>query len=262
MFCSFTQADAPEPLTAEVQAALITEYISSYVFKSDDSAGTATFLATVRTLIEALVRTLQSSGKTADAMARSVLAKVMNVINKSVTLGAVYVSHLMFGHKDAWVSYNTRMVNLASYAGHHSAVLADALFSTDTSAYAVDYKPEPQEGMVVFTNEVEVYEQRHESLSNFSPLEIAMAFDCRRLKNPLFPLKAAHPLHLTHGHAARRHYHYPQFLNKFPSRPSDTAPQAERDDWARFVLILFTPWTTTESLGAAYPGSPGEYWDK
>jgi len=98
-------------MPCDIQAARIAEYIASYVFKADDVTSTANFIAAATALME-----LRNKGvKTREQIAASVLSKVANAVNKSVTLGAVYVAHLMFGHADAILSYKPQVMNIASY---------------------------------------------------------------------------------------------------------------------------------------------------
>lgn len=112
------QIDEPEELPPEVQAARIAEYIASYVFKADDVTSTANFIAAATALQE-----LRSKGtKTKEQIATSVLCKVANAVNKGVTLGAVYVSHLLFGHADAILSYKPQMINISAYLRARCAI--------------------------------------------------------------------------------------------------------------------------------------------
>jgi len=106
-----TQAPRPERLPPEVQAARVAEYIASYVFKNDDVESTANFVAACNSL-----QKIREAGvRSKESIASCVLGKVANAVNKSISLGAVYVSHLLAGHDDAILSYDTHMFNLATY---------------------------------------------------------------------------------------------------------------------------------------------------
>jgi len=94
-----------------VQAARIAEYVASYAFKDDDTTNTANFVAASNSLLK-----IRAAGvRDKESIASCVLGKVANAVNKSISLGAVYVSHLMSGHADAMLSYDTVLVNLAAY---------------------------------------------------------------------------------------------------------------------------------------------------
>ncbi len=82
------QALEPTTLDLDVQGAMITEYyFSSYAFKAES--------VNINSALVVSANLLQVQTKTPKQNSRSFLARSMNRITGSMTLGAIYVAHLL-----------------------------------------------------------------------------------------------------------------------------------------------------------------------
>ncbi len=188
---------------------------------------------------------LQDLTKTPEQIARSVLAKAQNRINGSMTLGAIYVTHLIMGNGDSYCSFNTQVVNYVAYVQHFFPERANRLFPSYASKlYHRPVQDPDDESIYVFYNELDTYNLRSSSLQILSPLEYVMAvrLDKHPKTKPLpLMLDPAHPLARTHGLRPRTESTYviPQFLHNAPRRPRPDAPSEEREDYAAYALTVF-----------------------
>ena len=214
------------------------EYTCSYSFKVDNTKiNSATITSSCA---------LQDLTKSPEQIARSVLSKAMNRINGSMTLGAIYVTHLIMGHGDSYLSYDTQIVNFNAYVRHLHPSHAERLFPNASSAghlvQTLVTNEDGSAGPVRFNNEVLTFIRRHPALHKLSPVELAMAFylDRHPKKTPLpLCLDAAHPMATTHGHRKRSTFVLPQFVSDPPLRPADTAPLEDREAYAAYALTVF-----------------------
>jgi len=273
-----TQEEEPEVVPPAIHAALTTEYIAAYVYKADDISMTEAFLASVRMLEERR----QSGTVSMDKLARSVISKAMNSVTKSISLGAVFIAHLLAGHGDAQLSYETQIVNFASYFRHRfpgapaspgvpaAPSPADAMFDGIQGAKEDSYKHTFHAGHIILCNEVESYMYRSRKLEMFSPMEMAMAFCVKAVAGKKqFEFMVGHPLHESHAHVPRKSIAYPQFVAPFPSEPSgvDGGMEDKKDDYAAFVLTLFRPWRkellprVTDASGELQTATSGSWTD-
>jgi len=134
---------------------------------------------------------------------------------------------------------------------------AERLFAGEAN-FDPTYKRTFQEDRLVLTSEVESYRYRHPKLHHLSALEVGMMFDVRPTKKLIFAFDDEHKLHFTHGHVFRKRVHLPQFVMKFPKRPSSEAEDVDKEAYAAFVLCLFHPWHTDDD-----DDMPGvTLWDK
>jgi len=191
---------------------------------------------------------LQDLTKSPEQIARSVLSKAMNSINGSMTLGAIYVTHLLLGHGDSYLSYDTQIVNFVAYVRHFYPSHAGRLFPDASTSHLTQQLTAPNndddadDGVMRFSNEVVNFVRRHPTLHKLSPLELAMTFQLRpNPKNKTHPLclDPAHPLAATHGHQGRSRFVIPQFISYAPPRPPETAPLEDRVAYAAYALAVF-----------------------
>ena len=122
----------PDPLIAP---AVGTEYVCSYVSKSDAAEGSAPMLHTS-------VQLLKDSGKSTEQVARSLVAKVLNQHNGSFTIGIVMANRLLRGEGDH------RFSHIAAY--HDSAQYTLPL-SSDTSPPPKTYRSLSLDGDDAYT---------------------------------------------------------------------------------------------------------------
>ena len=233
-------------LHPDVQAAMISEYFSSYSFKADNCK--------INTALIVSASLLQIETKTPEQIARSVLAKAMNRITGSMTLGAIYVAHLLLGRGDSYLSYKTQIVDFKAYVRWLCPDHAHHLFSTSASDGNVLHTMvvDANSNHVDLMTEVQSYKYRHPALSPLSPIELAMGFILDRhpktFDRPL-SLDPSHPKALTHGHKPRPRPVVPQFIANHPARPDDSAPPAEKEAYAAFALSVFYSNRLVEDLG-------------
>jgi len=275
---SLMQLLPPRPVPPELQASLITEYIAQYMFKAESTDTASKTLASS----DALQKLMSSGTKTPEQIARTVLSKALNALNKSVTLGAVFLAHLMFGHGDAQMSYKTQAMNFMAYVASRHPRQADYLYSNGNADSNLTYRTTYQTGHVILANEVDSYAHRHEKLSRFSAIEMVMAFSVVKTSTRGFPLAPGHSFDKTHRHVLRPQQrtnpaaeedesqreesdeeeakekisvdlseqpidlHYAQLLSNAPPAPSGTSTNEDKEAYAAFALSVFYPWRYAE----------------
>ena len=249
------QAIQPTKLSAEIQGAMITEYFSSYAFKAD-CININTALFTSATL-------LQKQTKTPEQASKSVLARAMNRITGSMTLGAIYVAHLLLGRGDSYLSYKTQILDFKAYVRWLWPDHAHHLFSGSSSygSTAHTMAVQSDSGQVVLVNEVQAYKFRNAALSPLSPMELAMGFVLERNpKNSPRPLslKSEHPQCHTHSHKRRPNPVVAQFVANHPPRPADSASDNEKEAYAAYALSVFYSDRLVQDLGEM----GGTLWEK
>ena len=228
------QVQEPKLLSPEVQAAICNEYTCSYSFKIDN------ILINIACIITASA--LQDLTKTPEQIARSVLAKAMNRIHGAMTMGAIYVSHLLLGHGDSYISYKTQIVNFIAYVRHFKPSHAQRLFPDASSGQLIQRLTIDSEGSAGFVNEVLTYVRRDPALYRLSPLEMAMCIQLAphpKNKTTPFLLQLGHPMAVTHGVRPKTRFVLPQFLSDPPPRPADSAPVEDREDYAAYARSVF-----------------------
>ena len=228
------QVREPKLLSPEVQAAICNEYCCSYSFKIDN------ILINIACIITASA--LQDLTKSPEQVARSVLAKAMNRIHGSMTMGAIYVSHLLLGHGDSYISYKTQIVNFIAYVRHFRPSHAQRLFPDASSGQLIQRLAIDSEGTTGFVNEVLTFIKRDPALYRLSPMEMAICIQVAphpKKKNTPFLLQEGHPMTATHGLRPKTRFVLPQFLHDPPPRPADTAPVEDREDYAAYALSVF-----------------------
>lgn len=220
----------------DIQAAMVTEYFSSYSFKADNIK--------VNSALIVAASLLQGETKTPKQVARSVLAKALNRITGSMTLGAIYVAHLLLGHGDSYISYQTQIVDFRAYVRAFYPSHAHRLFSSSPvageTAHSVAINWE--EGTAQLVTEVQTYKCRNGALGDLSPVELAMGFDLDRhppTKTLPLDLHEDHPKASTHGHRRRPRPVLPQFISNLPPRPDDSSHDEDREAYAAYALALF-----------------------
>jgi len=229
----------PETISVDVQAALITEYITSYVFKKDDARAAEALLTTA----QAVLQLQTDKKKSLKQVAAGILTRVMNSVNKSISFGIVYLSYLLMGYGDGLLSYKTQIINAPSFVAALHPEHAEQAFKDACGPGGMAYRRDVIDGRIILSNEVQSYLHRCSKLQDFSPVELAMAFEVHRIpreqKTIAFPLSEPHPLAGTHCHRRRRILHYPQFMVKLPSEPGDNAEDVDKEAYAAFALGLF-----------------------
>ena len=198
--------------------------------------------------------------KTDDQRARSVLARAMNRITGSMSLGAIYVTHLLLGHGDSYISYDTQIINFVAYVRHFYPNAADRLFPSSTSSQLMQRAAiNPRDGSISLVDEVLTFTLRSQAIASLSPVELAMTFQLtphpESKPHPL-QLDSTHPMAGTHGHRQRSTFVIPQFLTNPPPRPDNSAPLQDKEDYAAYALSVFFNIEYTSKL------PEGTLWEK
>lgn len=235
------QAEMPRLLPAAVAAALQSEYCSKYSTKADNTTMNADLLLAAQGLLESSERTTQQK-------ARSLLTKFLNGINGSYSVSLVITATHLLGYNDYWFPLDT--VPYDSYA--HCSTLGG-----NTGAPRFPLRPEEDEEYDITDDSAndnvqdslrvisarDAYKYRCNALDDWSPFEVAMAFN-------VAPSRAKVALELQQGHPGRgRVVHQPRSSMAIPQffREAFMRPDSNnRDDDAKHAYAAF-------ALGNFYP---------
>ena len=235
--CPLAPSQVQEPILhdPDVQGAVVTEYTVKYSLKDDNTKRNDAFITSSFFL--------QDLTKTDDQRARSVLARAMNRITGSMTLGAIYVTHLLLGHGDSYLSYDTQIINFVAYVRHFYPAAADRLFPSSASSQLMQRAAvNPEDGSICLVDEVMTFNLKNKAIASLSPVELAMTFQLtphpESKPHPL-QLDSTHPMAGTHGHRQRSKFVVPQFLTNPPPRPDSSAPLQDKEDYAAYALSVF-----------------------
>ncbi len=225
---------------------MITEYFSAYAFKADS--------ININTALIVSANLLQNETKTPEQVSKSVLAKAMNRITGSMTLGAIYVAHLLLGRGDSYLSYKTQILDFKAYVRWLWPDHAHHLFSGSPSygSTAHTLAVQSDSGQVILINEVQAYKFRNAALSPLSPMELTMEFVLERnpKKSPRpLTLMSDHPQCHTHSHKRRPNPLVAQFIANHPPRPDDNASNNEKEAYAAYALSVFYSDRMVQDLG-------------
>lgn len=106
-------------------------------------------------------------------------------------------------------------------------------------------KPVGPDRPLKLVDQHDLYKNRNEALSIFSPVELSMVFKGGK-GGRSFPLLQDHALSKTHGHAPLARFHLPRIIGHIPSRPNlssephaSEAIRAERMGYAAFAISNF-----------------------
>jgi hypothetical protein len=208
---------------------------------------------------ECLLRTtawIVSTGKTAQQVATSVLSKMINSITKTIPYPLVMTSTYLSGFGDYWIP--KRFVR-HDYRHHQQALLkvqhphhTDPMEREEVEHQLMqDDAFDVGEGHnhIQMADAVTLWTQRCDVLSSWSPIEVAMGFECGRFNtepSKLFPLKDrpgySHKPRLDR--AKKAIIAIPQHLSEHPGRPTDDASRQAHEDYAAYALGNFYPWDT------------------
>jgi hypothetical protein len=224
---------------AAAAAAIATEYTHKYAFKADNTS--------INTKLLVMVERMSQNNLTADQISRSVVKKALNKITGSMTVGTQLAASHILGHGDHHISHKSKVHLFRQF---ENSVVADG-FDDDDVMLQMHLG---ERGAVHMTSACVAYTNRNALLADWSPVELHMCFELT--KGGPFPLRDAHPLASTHGHAPRPRMVVPQFVQAPRVLPDGDADVSLRNDYGLFALSNFCSHDTLATL------TGGNYWDK
>lgn len=270
---------APSMIPAEVAAAMQSEYSTKYNTKSDAINLNGAMLQCASVLAD---KTLP-----VERRSKLILSKVQNFINKAIVYPLTMSASYVLGHGDSWCPFRTR--------GHDSLLFQRAV-KPHASPYDIDdagctiapgnnNAPQDVDANSDSTNDdhndgadnrrttrvqginaLVMYSCRNEALSDWSPYEVCMAFDCgpaNTSDSRLLQVNDQFPASRDYGHkpffdrSGKPAVRIPQLFRDPPPYPDMEATHDVKDDYAAWALGNFFPF---DRLFSELVGST--LWDK
>ena len=232
--CGDTTAEEPRVVDAAIASALQSEYSSKYSTKSDNTPENIRTLQVAKVLAEKNEKT-----------ARTILTKLLNRITGSVSYPLVMLSSYLLGHGDFWFPIGTAAHNYWSFQQDLLSQQKGIMYEDGEVNVTLNYVLKGGKTYTSATTPVTDYKSRSPYLTQWSPVEVTMAFDLKPAKtraSRTFALIEPHPKALIHGHNPRKDIVLPQSFSSNPARPDDAASQEDKETYAAFALGNFYPY--------------------
>ena len=253
--------DAPDLMAAEVAAAMQSEYSTKYNTKSDSTDVNSQFLH-----VAAMV---QDGALSPERRKTSLLCKMVNAINKTISYPLVSTASYVMMDGDAWFPLRTskfdftrfqRDLRRAQEANPYEDEGTDCTLTRgrehahDDTDTAMDDSGDAEGAhprRVEAVDDLTMYRCRNGALADWSPFEMCMAFECgpaRTASANALELSASFPASVKYGHNPYTHVDHtpairmPQFFGNAPALPDNEAPDAQKEDYAAFALGNFYPY--------------------
>jgi hypothetical protein len=211
-----------------------------------------------------------------------ILSKVQNTINKAIVYPLTMSASYLLGHGDSWFPLRTQGYDARQFqralrpkASAYDVAGANVTISPELEDDDMDVDEDPAEAPTnsvhAITSET-MYRCRHVDLKDWSPFELAMAFECCPAKTgnaKLFQVSSSFPAGQEYGHkplldrAGKAAIRIPQLYCDAPPVPDVDADHDTKEDYAAFMLGNFYPFDQMDSDTQAHLKLSGTtLWDK